>query len=139
MSGGIGRRDLRESAWHKAEGSWAYIRVAKKAYEAGAISLRDYRYFRNHADRARVHYQKIVDSLDRSVSCSTCARRVSEHDGGPADCNASDRMTEQDVDLWREGHCPYWLGKDEKEREDEDDMVRRPRRRKAIDQGGDGR
>ncbi len=101
------RRALREKADQMMEQSWAFMRMTKKAFECGEVSLKDYKYMKNRGEHARHQYQKVLDFLDEPTSCETCAHW---HDD---DCDAMERMSMRDVALSNEGHCPRWLRMEE--------------------------
>lgn len=105
------RRTIRTKADFLMEQSWAFMRLAKKAFERGELSFGDYKYLKNRGESARHQFQKAINAMDAPTSCETCAHWHDE------DCNAMERMSSYDVAMSNEGHCPRWLRIEEEEEE----------------------
>ncbi len=104
---------LRELCERRISSCWKIHYYAEKACRRGDLSKRDFRFVKNKLGRAMHQFERIIEMTDKQHVCETCARSKGIVGDDECDCTVIDRMTENDIILCNEKHCPYWVRKDE--------------------------
>lgn len=112
------REQMIDACNRMAEWCWKLMRINRKAFEAGEMSEQDFRYVKNRLSKAESQFRKVIALLSEPHTCDECAHsnyymvRIGDDCRDKAeewDCDKMAEMTDEDVRLSNEGHCPYWV------------------------------
>ncbi len=113
-------RVMRDMCEARKAGCWNLLNYAGKAYRKGELSLRDFKFIKNKLNKAMHQFDRIIELIDAPHSCEDCARASSMLSDEEWDCTIADKLSEQDIDLCKEGHCPRWVRREDAETEEEE-------------------
>lgn len=114
-------RGIREMCEARKASCWKLFYYAEKAYKRGELSQRDFRFIKNKLMKAMHQFDRIIELMDAPHSCEDCAKASGSISDEEWDCSIADRLSEGDIDMCREGHCPRWVRREETETEEADE------------------